>query len=156
MRWVYPLVPRDLRKVGDRKERVRIEDVRFEESLKQVPRHWVRSREQVTARVRAKEEERDSDVGRELRHLGAAMRDVAGLVLGGRGRNMDWAFRRQTAEHCCQGIIETRKASLSLTNKGSCRGGVNVLVREVVARRNRCTYVQVSIALVSTRIPFRS
>lgn len=30
----------DSREIGDGEERVRIEDIGFEESLKQVPRHW--------------------------------------------------------------------------------------------------------------------
>lgn len=33
----------DSREVGDGEEGIRVEDVGFKESLKQVPRHWLRS-----------------------------------------------------------------------------------------------------------------
>lgn len=43
-----PGVLPDSREVGDGEERIRIEDVGFEESLQQVPRHWfTRSCEQA-------------------------------------------------------------------------------------------------------------
>ena len=38
----------DSREIGDREEGVRIEDIGFEESLKQVPRHWGYAEEKST------------------------------------------------------------------------------------------------------------